>query len=157
VFSRSGTTWSQQPRLLAPDGAASDKFGEAVAISGDTMLVGAPFDDVGGSANQGSAHVFRTCRGLAEQKKLTVNNGPESDYFGAIVAISGDTAVIAAKFDTVDGNEKQGSVYVFVRDGSSWTKQQMLTGSSSAADDWFGSSVSVSGDTVIVGAPNEEV
>ena len=157
VFSRVGTEWSQQPRLFAPDGEADDKFGAPVAISGDTVVVGASFDDVGGNANQGSAHVFDICQALAEQDQLTGNIGAESEYFGVKVAISGDTAVVGAKFDTVDGNEKQGSAYVFVRTGARWTRQQMLTGSNSAADDWFGSSVGISGDTVIVGATDEEV
>src|SRR5215475_10782706 len=101
VFSRSGTTWSQQPRLFASDGEAGDNFGAAVAISGDTMLAGAPFDDVGGNADQGSAHVFQICQGLAQQQKFTVNNGEAYEYFGASVAISGDTAVVGAPMDDV--------------------------------------------------------
>jgi FG-GAP repeat/Putative Ig domain len=157
VFSRVGTEWSQQPRLFAPDGEADDKFGAPVAVSGDTVVVGASFDDIGGNANQGSAHVFEICQSLTEQDRLTGNIGAESEYFGVKVAISGDTAVVGAKFDTVDGNEKQGSAYVFVRNGARWTRQQMLTGSDSAKDGWFGSSVGISGDTVIVGATNEEV
>jgi hypothetical protein len=152
AFSRSGTTWSQQPRLFASDGEAGDMFGAAVAISGDTMLAGAPFDDVGGNANQGSAHVFQICQGLAQQQKITANNGAIYDYFGQAVAISGDTAVVGAPNDDVGGNVAQGSAYVFVRDGATWKQQQRLTATNGEAFDWLGISVAISGDTVIVGA-----
>src|SRR5262249_39266825 len=145
-------TWSQQPRLFASDGEAGDNFGAAVAISGDTMLAGAPFDDVGGNADQGSAHVFQICQGLAQQQKITANDGAAYDDFGESVAISGDTAVVGASNGDVGGNADQGSAYVFVRDGATWKQQQKLTATNGAARGWFGASVAISGDTVIVGA-----
>ena len=58
VFVRSGTTWNQQQKLTASDGAADDQFGYSVAISGDTAVVGAPDDDIGAKSDQGSAYVF---------------------------------------------------------------------------------------------------
>src|SRR5262249_9061705 len=152
VFSRSGTTWSQQPRLFASDGEAGDNFRAAVAISGDTLPARAPFDDVGGNADQGSAHVFQICQGLAQQQKITANNGGIYDYFGDAVAISGDTAVVGAPFDDIGGNGDQGSAYVFVRDGATGKQQQKLTATNGAAQDFFGVSVAIDGDTLIVGA-----
>ncbi len=152
LFSRSDETWSQQPRPFAASGKAEDKFGAAVAIGGDSVLAGVAFDDIGDRANQGSAIVFVICSGLAQQRKLTAN----SHQFGAAVAISGDTAVVGADYDAVDGNDDQGSAYIFVRDGATWTQQQKLTASTGAAGDYFGCSVDISGNTVIIGAHGDE-
>jgi hypothetical protein len=149
--------WSQQPRLFATDGETGDKFGAPVAISGDTLLIGAPFDDVGGNTNQGSASVFAICKGLAEQQKLTAANGAGSDYFGDAVAISGDTVVIGSFGDNIDGNIGQGSAYIFVLSGGTWTQQQKLTAVDGAAGDLFGLFVAISGDTVVVGAAYDTI
>ena len=152
VFSRAGVTWSQQPRLLDALGETDDKFGAPVAISGDTVLIGASFDDIGGNANQGSASAFVIRQGLAEQQKLTAAYGAANDLFGDPVAICGDTVVVGASNNEIGGNYRQGSVNVFVRDGATWTHQQRLTADDGAAWDTFGDSVAISGDTVIVGA-----
>ncbi len=152
VFVRSGTTWSVQQKLTAPDGAAGDNFGAAVAIAGDTVVVGADFDDVSG-ADQGSAYVFvRSGGAWSLQQKLTASDGAAGDNFGEAVAISGDTVVVGAYFDDVGGNTDQGSAYVFVRSGVTWTQQQKLTAADGAAADGFAVAVGVSGDTAVVGA-----
>ncbi|MGH9840655.1 MAG: FG-GAP repeat protein, partial [Blastocatellia bacterium] len=152
VFSRSGVAWAQRPRLFAIDGEADDKFGAPVAISGDTVLAGASFDDIGANANQGSAQVFVICQGLAEQQRLTANLGSAGDAFGYSVAISGDTAVIGALYNDLGGNADQGTAYVFVRNGATWTQQQKLTDANGVAYDYFGASVAIGGDTVVIGA-----
>ncbi len=152
VFSRTGLAWSQQPRLLDTLGENDDRFAAPVAISGDTLLIGASFDDVGGNANQGSASVFVICKGLAEQQKLTATNGSASDFFGDSVAISGDTAIVGAPGNNIGGNSRQGSANIFIRSGATWTQQQRLTAADGAADDLFGTSVAISGDTVVAGA-----
>ena len=151
VFTRSGATWTQQQKLTASDGAAYDYFGE-VAISGDTVLIGAAWDDIGGNANQGSAYVFtRSGATWTQQEKLTASDGAAYDYFGQ-VAISGDTVLIGAAWDDIGGNANQGSAYVFTRSGATWTQQQRLTASDGASNSNFGNSVAISGDTVVVGA-----
>jgi hypothetical protein len=157
VFARSGAAWSQQSRLFAAEGEAGDTFGAPVAVSGDAFLIGASFDDVDGNANQGMASIFMICQGLAEQQKLTASNGGVTDSFGYSVAVSGDTAVVGSPFNNVGGNVDQGSAYVFVRNGAAWTQQQILTVANGAASDFFGVSVSVSGDTVAVGAYQDDV
>jgi hypothetical protein len=153
VFTRSGTTWRLQQKLTASDGAASDQFGSSVALSGDTALVGAYYDDVGANANQGSAYVFtRTGTTWSQQQQLTASDGAANDYFGSSVALSGDTALVGASYDAVG----QGSAYVFTRTGTTWSQQQKLTASDGAADDYFGT-VALSGDTALVGAPHDDV
>ena len=158
VFVRSGATWTQQQKLVASDGAYSDQFGVSVALSGDTALVGAPSDQVGVNADQGSAYVFvRSGTIWAEQQKLTASDGAADDLFGIAVTLSGDTALVGAHSDDVGANANQGSAYVFVRSGATWTQQQKLVASDGAYVDQFGVSVALSGDTALVGAHSDDV
>ena len=149
VFVRAADgTWSQQAKLTAADGAADDRFGSSVAVSGDMAIIGAVFDD-----DTGSAYVFvRAADGTwSQQAKLTAPDGADADFFGSSVAVSGDTAVIGAWGDD-DKGDWSGSAYVFVRaaDGT-WSKQAKLTAADGAVWDTFGGSVSVCGDTAVIG------
>jgi len=147
VFNRSGSTWSQQAKLTASDAAANDQFGISVAISGDSVIIGANFDDDGGS-NSGSAYVFsRSGSSWSQQAKLTADDAATEDFFGGSVSISGDSAIVGAT-----GGDDGGSAYVFTRSGTSWSQQSKLTASDFGAGDYFGISVSISGDSVVVGA-----
>jgi hypothetical protein len=158
VFTRSGTTWSQQAQLTALDGAASDYFGFSVAISGDTAVVGAYMDDVGANGNEGSAYVFtRSGTTWSQQAQLTAGDGNSGDHSGNSVAISGNTAVVGAQYDTVGVNAEQGSACVFTRGGGIWSEQQKLTAADGHIGDLFGCSVALSGDTVVVSAYDNDV
>ncbi|HRI02620.1 MAG TPA: carboxypeptidase regulatory-like domain-containing protein [Pyrinomonadaceae bacterium] len=154
VFVRSGTTWTQATKLTASDGTTSDFFAASVAIGGDTILIGANGDDVGGNTDQGSVYAFRILvNNWVQESKNVASDGTTSDFFAASVAISGDTAVVGAPGDDIGTNTDQGSAYVFVRSGTTWSQQATLTASDGAANDDFGYSVAISGDTVIIGAP----
>src|SRR6266540_2968214 len=149
VFARSGGVWTQQQKLLASDAAAGALFGISVAISGETVVVGAPGDDAGGSA-----YVFARNGGVwSQQQKLRASDAAVADSFGASVAISGETVVVGAIGDDGAAGRDQGSAYVFARSGGVWTQQQKLEASDAAANDLFGLSVAISGGTVVVGAP----
>jgi hypothetical protein len=153
VFVRSGATWSALPPIRPLDRPVGDWMGMSVAVSGDTALVGASFDDGRGGVFAGSAYVFvRSGAGWAEQQKLVASDGASHDTFGGSVAIWGDTAVIGARADGDGTDQNVGAAYVFVRSGTTWTQQQKLLASDGLAGDFFGSSVSVSGNTVAVGA-----
>src|ERR1022692_923729 len=146
VFVRSGTTWTQQQTLPAPDGVAGNLFGFSVSVSGDTAVVGAPNQDENDSP--GAAYVFtRSGTTWTQQQKLTASDGSLVNEFGISVSVSGDTAVVGA-FQ----QQPVAAAYVFVRSGTTWTQQQKLTASDPVAGDAFGTSVSVSGDTAVVGA-----
>jgi len=154
VFVRDGGTWTQQAKLVPADGAASDWFGWAVAIDGDTVVVGAYGDDDKGT-NSGSAYVFvRTGGTWTQQAKLVPADGAANDYFGYAVAVDADTIVVGAHYDDDKGADS-GSAYVFTRTGATWTQQAKLTAAGGAAGDWFGWAVAVDGDTVVVGAPDD--
>jgi len=152
VFVRSGTVWTQQTKLTALDAAAGDGFGSWVAIEGDTAVVGAIGNDDAGESS-GSAYVFvRSGTTWTEQAKLIADDGAAGDAFGTSVSISGDTAVVSARLDDGVSGADSGSAYVFTRSGSTWTQQAKLIAPDEAAFDEFGTAVSISGNTVIVGA-----
>ena len=143
-------------KLTASDGGEFDLFGGSVAISGDTVVVGAPNNDPGETFDQGSAYVFVKPGGGwvngTQTAKLTSSDGAESDLLGSSVAVSGDTAVIAAPGDDVGAQDDQGSAYVYVKPGGGWgnaTQTAKLTGSGGQPFDAFGTSVAISGDTIV--------
>jgi uncharacterized repeat protein (TIGR01451 family) len=154
VFVRSGAVWSLQRKLIAPDGAALDAFGWSVAVSGDTVAVGADFDSVPAGAYAGSAYVFtRTGTEWSLPQKLVAPDGAAEAFFGASVALAGeDTLIVGADSQDHDGLTDAGEAYVFSRSGGTWTWQQTLTASDAAVSDGFGWSAAVSGDTLAVGA-----
>jgi hypothetical protein len=138
-------------KLIASDGEAYDWFGYSVAISGDYVVVSAPYDDDAGSGS-GSAYIFkRDGTAWTEQAKITASDGAKYDAFGYSVAISGDYAVVGAHWDD-DAGSASGSAYIFKRDGTAWTEQAKITASDGAASDYFGVSVAISGGYAVVGA-----
>jgi len=150
VFVRSGGSWTQQAKLTAADGVASDEFGTSVAISGDTALVGEPYR----GSEYGAAYVFvRAGSSWTAQAKLTASDRAAGDHFGYSVALSGETALIGALGHDTAGKKDAGAAYVVVLSGGSWTQQAKLTAADGAAGDEFGASVAVSGETALVGAP----
>ncbi|MDR3573793.1 MAG: choice-of-anchor D domain-containing protein [Anaerolineaceae bacterium] len=152
VFTRSGTTWSQQAELASSDGAGGDNFGASVALSGDTALVGASSEGEFCKA-QGAAYIFtRSGISWSEQQELFASDKFTNDRFGSSVALSGDTALIGSPNAKVGSNSQQGAVYIFTNSGSAWSQRTKLTASDGAAGDLFGSSLDISGDTVLIGA-----
>ena len=154
IFSKNDdSTWTQKAKLLASDGAADDWFGINVAISGDQVILGAPKDGDNG-ADSGSAYIFsKNDNGTWTQKaKLLASDGTANDVFSNIVAISGDQAIVGAKFDD-DNGSNSGSAYIFSKnDDGTWTQKTKLLASDGAANDQFGFNVAISGNQAIVGA-----
>jgi len=172
VFVRNGTTWSQQAYLKASNTGAQDFFGIAVAISGNTIVVGAQGEASAATAingnqsdnsapNAGAAYIFvRNGTTWTQQAYLKASNAEANDFFGRSVAISGNTVVIGAIGEDsaamgVNGNQfdnsasDSGAAYVFVRNGTTWTQQAYLKASQN--DTHFGFAVGISGDTAVVG------
>ncbi len=154
IFVGSGSTWSQQAKLVPSDGSSMDIFGISVAISNNTAVIGAYFDDDRGN-NSGSAYVYtRSGSVWSQQAKLTASDGADSDFFGSWVAIDDNTVVVGSPYDD-DTGSTSGSAYVYTRSGSIWTQQAKLTASNGAANDKFGSSVLLSSGTLVIGAPGD--
>ena len=153
---------TETAKLVASDGRAGDLFGETIAISGNTIVVAAPFHKVGAHRRQGEIYVFtKPAKGwsgtLTESALLTSSDGAANDYLGGALAISGDTVVAGAYPHRVGNHAEQGKVYVFVKPRLGWGGALRQTGalipSKGIADDWFGWSVGISGATVVAGAP----
>ena len=136
VFVRSDGVWEEQAKLLASDRSDGDRFGHNVAVQGDTVIID--------PERKNEVYVFTRSEGAwSEQAKIPKGAGP--------VAIDGDTVVVGASRHDDLGNNS-GSAYVFSRSGSVWGQDQKLIASDGAADDQFGYSTSISGDTVVIGA-----
>jgi hypothetical protein len=149
VFVRNGDAWTEQAKLTARDGAAFDVFADAVAVSGDTAVVGAAFADPGGADARGAAWVFtRDGDTWVERATLTAADGAAGDWFGTAVAVAGDTVVVGASLD--DGG--RGAAYVFDRAGDGWVERAKLTAPVPEPGSWFGEAVAVAGRAAVVGA-----
>jgi hypothetical protein len=156
IFNRSCSTWSQQAKLNADDPLiANDNFGVSVAIFGDSVVIGVDGDDDGGSSS-GSAYIFtRTGSVWSQQAKLTADDATVDGSFGGSVAISSDSVIIGAEGDD-DGGSNSGSSYIFTRSGSTWSQQAKLHAGDPSANDYFGSAVAISGDSVVIGAHRDD-
>ena len=151
IFVRSGDTWTEQQKITASDCASGDIFGWSVAVSGDSVVVGAPQATPGGTDFAGAAYVFTRSGGVwTEQQKLVASDKVARDAFGSSVAISGNT-VLVGKFHGL------GTAYVFTRSGGSWTETQKLTGSDTVVGDQFAYSLAIDGGTAVIGALNCKV
>jgi hypothetical protein len=178
LFSRSGTTWSAAAYVKAGNTGAFDVFGISVALSGDTLVVGASLEDSdatsvdGDGANDaavdsGAAYVYRRARNTwAQQAYLKASNANAGDTFGYSVAISGHAIVVGARLEDgsatgVDGDDddaapESGAAYVFLRAGRNWSQLAYLKASNTGSSDGFGETVAISEGTIAVGAPGED-
>ncbi len=179
VFTRSGTTWTQQAYVKASNTDSNDFFGTAVAIDGDTLAVSAIFEDSNASGvngnqgndgidNTGAVYVYtRTGTTWSQQAYIKASNPDMNDEFGEALALDGDTLAVstvveASNADGIDGDQtnnsanRAGAVYVFTRSGTTWSQQAYVKASNSGGSDAFGFSLDVSGDTMAVGATGED-
>jgi hypothetical protein len=151
VFRLQGGTWVQEQKLLASDGNPGDRFGEAVSVSDNVVVIGALLDrDVAHIA--GAAYVFRYNGSTwVEEQKLTASDAAIGDLFGTSACIDGDTLIIGAPSKGLVA--RSGSAYIFRYEGSSWVEKQKLVASDTDGNDDFGHSVSLSGNVAVVGEP----
>jgi len=174
VFQRTGSTWTQQAYLKASNAEREDRFGSSLSLFGDYLAVGATSEDSGLVSNQadnsklnsGAAYVFhRSGTAWTQEAYLKAGYPDYDDQFGGSLSLSGDTLAVGASGESsdavgIDGAQNNnntygsGAVYVFTRSGTSWAPQAFIKGSYSGARFAFGTSVSLSGSLLAVGAPN---
>lgn len=164
VFVKPQGGWSsktEDAKLTASDANSFERVGYSVAVSGDTVVVGGYFDNEHG-VDSGAAYIYNKPEAgwssKTEDAKLTASDAAEYDYFAISVAISGDTVVVGSIYDDTDINNS-GSAYVFVRPDGGWSsghEDAKLTASDAAVYDYFGVSVAIDGDTIVVGASSDE-
>lgn len=154
VFTRSGGAWSETTRLTGSTSALNDQFGTSVSVSGDTIVVGAPYETVGG-VKRGAAHVYRnTGSAWDELPLLSAADGVSGNTFGKDVRVCGDRIFVGSSNLSIGGNSAQGAVYQWNEIGGVWTSQGEFTlpapGRSNA---YFGDHLGVSATGLVVGAP----
>ncbi len=144
--------------MQASPGSSNAFFGHKVDIDANYAVIGAYGRDQFPHVDMGAAYIFfRNNSSWAQQELLLANDGEADDFFGAAVSISGDYAVVGAWGDDIGADANQGSVYVFLRSGTNWTQQAKLTASDGLANDFFGYSVGIYGDVIIVGAYGDNI
>jgi hypothetical protein len=178
VFTLQSASWVWQASLQAEQPSPGDRFGQSLAISGDTIVVGAPFeasaaDTVGGdqhdetAANSGAAYVFRRSQDVWTQEAyLKPSHSGAGDQFGNSVAISGDTIIVGAPFEDgsasgVNGTNDEaapnsGAAYVFKHDQAGWMQTAYVKPAVTGSGDGFGAGVAISDETFVVAAPQED-
>jgi len=164
VYSRSGTVWTLETKKFMSDAALGDNSGNCVSISGDGLYIicGSYVSNPGGTVDAGAAYIFtRSGTVWTEWQKIIAADKMTLDYFVASVMIdgTGSRVVIAASGKTVGGLTAAGQVYVYSRSGSTWSLEQVLIASDKAAQDWFGTSVTITddGSTIIVSSTTKTV
>ncbi|MPZ17680.1 MAG: hypothetical protein GEV06_07200 [Luteitalea sp.] len=137
--------WAEQAQLTASNGTPSDEFGRSVALDGDTLVVGAP--------RAQAAYILRRVGDTWTETAQLTTSDASIERFGISVAIDGDTVVVGALAeDDVAGESERGAAYVFTEAGGVWTETAKLTASNGTEDDFFGGSVAIAGNTVVVSA-----
>lgn len=184
VYKRTGSTWAQEAYIKAANAEANDGFGEGLSLSGDTLAVGANYEDsrqntitngTGASldntgADNGAVYVYkRTGTTWAQEAYIKADNTDDYDEFGASVSISGDSLAVGAIYEssnlttitngaTTSGDNTRassGAVYVYKRTGTNWAQEAYIKAVNSATNTFFGESVLINGDTLVVGTTNE--
>ncbi len=155
VFQNIAGVWTQTQTLNASDAASSDLFGSSLNIETDYAIIGAYGNDDGGSQS-GAAYIFqKVSNNWSEVAKLTASDADENDFFGISVTIQGDYAVVGADENENLAGSKSGTAYVFHNNSGTWQQSQILESVDAVVGDHFGTSVSISGDRIAVGADSK--
>ncbi|CAL6421778.1 unnamed protein product [Bathycoccus prasinos] len=158
VFTRSGGTWNEETKIYPLDPSASTYFGTSVSLYVDTALIGRSYDNAKGT-RAGAVYVFTKVSSTSwtQETKLYASDAATYDHFGTSVSLHKDTALIGALSDD-DKGTNAGSVYVFSRTTTTWTHQTKLYASNPSTSSWgnFGVSVSLHGDTAMVGSYEDD-
>jgi hypothetical protein len=157
IYQFNGTNWALTQKITDPAGNSTDYFGYSVSISGNYAIIGAPVEDGPFGIYQGSVSIYHyNGSSWVFMQKITDATGELGEAFGYSVSISGNYAIVGAYSDDGIGGSDVGSASIYQFNGSSWVLMQKLTDSAPFAFDTFGSSVAISGNKAIVGAPLDD-
>jgi hypothetical protein len=155
-FQESGV-WQHQTQFTAPDPVSDDWMGYSVAVSGDTVAVSIPYEDLSEDDNRGAVLLYERSGVIwSKVATLTTSDGVTNDKIGISISLDGDILVVGAPYADIGGVHNQGAAYIFVKPDTGWndmTETARITASDGAEDDWFGNSVAVYGEWLVVGAP----
>lgn len=154
VYELSSEGWTQVAELEASDGAAGDLFGNAVALFGDVIVVGAPGDDNERGVDAGAVYTFlRGSMGWSEQVRLVAEDGAAGDGYGSAVTIDDFTLSVGAQTADTPSGEDAGKVYIYTSSGPLWIQQAAISLPDGSAGDLFGASLDLENTTLVIGAP----
>jgi hypothetical protein len=185
IYKRTTTSWAQEAYIKAANNNTDDFFGGEVSLSGDTLIVGSRLEDSNQttitngtsassdntSADSGASYIYRRSgTSWAQEAYLKAVNNNASDVFGVSVTMSLDTAVVSAHYEdsnvttitngttasSNNSNSASGAVYIYKRNGTTWSQEAYIKAANNNVDDNFGRSLSLSGDTLAVGVPSED-
>ena len=160
TYQWNGSNWVLMQKITDATGAAGDRFGQSVSVSGDYAIIGAAFDDIQGVQDQGSASIYQwngSSWTLMQKINEPAAAAAANDNFGFSVSIMDNYVIVGLRGDDVGANVDQGSAVIYKWNGSSWVLMQKITDPNGAGDDHFGHSVSISGNYVVVGTPSDQV
>jgi trimeric autotransporter adhesin len=173
VFTRPATGWNSTSKfvkeLIASDGAANAGFSSSLSLNGETLVIGTAYAEVNGNLDQGEAYIFTYPSGRpageskieTETARLTASDGQANDQFGESVSTNGRVVAIGAPAATVLGGEQQGTVYLYAEPSNGWSTTSQfdakITSLDGGSSTYFGSSVGLNGNTLVVGAPNATI
>ncbi len=144
-------------KLTPSDAASNDQFGNSVSVSGDVAVVGARGVDCAAGFDCGAVYVYRSnSAGWVREQKLTAGDIEQGAFFGTSASVSGNVLLVGADSRDCNAGIDCGAAYVFRYNGSTWVREQKLRAFVQAAGNLFGSSVAVSGDVAVMGAPGED-
>ena len=157
IYQFNGTHWALTQKITDPTGNATDYFGYSVSMSGNYAIIGAPVEDGPFGVYQGSVSIYQyNGSNWVLMQKIMDATGELGGAFGYSVSISGNYAIVGAYSDDGIGGSDVGSASIYQFNGTSWVLMQKLTDSAPFAFDTFGSSVAISGNRAIVGAPLDD-
>jgi hypothetical protein len=164
IFKRSGTSWTEQCKLIASDGQSGDQFGHGVSINGNYAIVTAYFNDANALTDSGAVYIFAPNdvdpNQWDQQTKLIASDGQADDNFGYCVSFDGDYVIVGAFRTDANGLTDSGAAYIFkhsdVQGDPNWYEQAKLIASDGEVNNTFGNSVSIEGEFAIVGSRNDD-
>jgi len=158
VYSFNGTNWVFTQKITDATGAVGDGFGNAVSISGNRIIVSADRDDVGANTDQGSVSIYQyNGTSWILMQKITDATGTATAEFGGSVSISGNYAIVGARWENLGANTDQGSSSIYRYTGTIWVLMNKIIDATGATGDQFGISVSIAGNYAIIGASSDDV
>ncbi len=157
VFERVDGGWAEQAKLAADDGQRDAQFGAAVAIEGDTALVGAPEAATADGTPTGAAYVFDGAAGEWSQETKLASGGEGAQALGSAVALNGDTALVSAPDDDNDNGPGAGAAYVFERTEGAWSEEAKLTASDGGELESLGFAAGLGTDVAVLGTAQTEL
>jgi hypothetical protein len=173
TYQWNGTSWVRDSVVLTPTDSngtpQSDNFGASLSMDGDKLVVGAPFDrgSTDSTVDAGAVYTYQWIGGVWVKDSVTLrptdsNGTPDGDYFGSAVSVSGDRLAVAAYRDngSTDSTTNAGAIYTYQWTGGAWVKDSVILrpndSNGTPANDWFGNSIALYNDTLVVGAPFDD-